>query len=84
MAEFIAETPAEKRPKKKQKPRAQRLRELVDEVEDAEVWLEQVERALAAAGSAEDAAEMESLQEELAAAQATLDALVTEWDELQI
>ena len=84
VADLIAETPTEKRPKKKQKPRAQRLRELVDEVEDAEVWLEQVERALAAAESAEDAAEMERLQEELAAAQSTLDALVTEWDELQI
>jgi hypothetical protein len=48
------------------------------------VWLEQVERALTAAEAAEDAAEMERLQEELAAAQSTLDALVAEWDELQI
>ncbi|MCB8983587.1 MAG: ABC-F family ATP-binding cassette domain-containing protein, partial [Ardenticatenaceae bacterium] len=69
--------------KKQQRSRAQRMRELVDEVEDAEVWLEQIERELAAAQAAADESEIARLLLEQETAQTTLEALVAEWDELQ-
>jgi len=69
--------------KKQQRSRAQRLRELIDEVEDAEVWLEQIERELAAAQTAADETEIARLLLEQETAQSTLDVLVAEWDELQ-
>jgi ATP-binding cassette subfamily F protein 3 len=69
--------------KKQQRDRVQRLRQLVDEVEDAEVWLEQVERELAAAQTSGDTDEIARLLVEQETAQSTLDVLVAEWDELQ-
>ncbi|MGB5058263.1 MAG: ABC-F family ATP-binding cassette domain-containing protein [Candidatus Promineifilaceae bacterium] len=69
--------------KKQQRSRAQRMRELVDEVEDAEVWLEHIERELAIAQTAVDGVETARLLIEQETAQSTLAALVAEWDELQ-
>jgi ATP-binding cassette, subfamily F, member 3 len=83
LADVVAPPPPSKKRKKTAQQRSQRLRELVDEVEDAEVWLAQVERELTAVQTTADETEIARVLAERDAAQSTLDALVAEWDELQ-
>mgnify|MGYP003541868871 FL=1 len=58
------------------------MAKLADDIDDAEVWLEQVERELALAQSIGDPAEITRLQAELETAQTTLDELTTAWEKL--
>ena len=80
--ELVDPAQVEKRRKQAQKTEGQSLAKLADEIEDAEVWLEQVERELAAAQAAGNNTEITRLEGELAAAQASLTELTVAWEAL--
>lgn len=80
--ELVDPAQVEKRRKQAQKAGSQSLGKLAEDIEDAEVWLEQVERELAAAQASGDAAEIGRLEAELETAQISLDELMTAWEKL--
>jgi ATP-binding cassette subfamily F protein 3 len=84
VASFLAEQEAaeaagQKRPSRAPVDLDMRLGELDEEIEEAEMWLADLEYQLETAVDPQERAQLES---EIAAAEAELDALTTEWDDL--